>query len=153
GDFERAVAFSPKRNVLAAVTSGGQVQLWDPNQVDLAGSSVFGRSGSIDTFAFSPNGKLIATAAKAGVRVWEASSGRALGKTFDRPSPKYQGPYQGRFASVGFMAGGDVLTTVDWNGSVGLWDPTTQTQIGPLRRHSYPGFFYAFSPGAGLVAY
>jgi WD40 repeat protein len=102
-------------------------------------------AGSVDAMAFSPDGKLVASAGTWNAAVWDVQTGREVAR--------FRGNIQG--TALAFSADGKTLLAGGREGVVRHWDVAT----GTLRRESKQdteGFFQAsetaFSPDAKLLA-
>jgi WD40 repeat protein len=74
----------------------------------------------ITAVAFSPDGKLLATADSSGmVQLWDLATSKALGS----PVPAYNGPDSG-LQGIAFSPDGKLLATVGDNGVADLWPVT-----------------------------
>jgi WD40 repeat protein/transcriptional regulator with XRE-family HTH domain len=100
--------------------------------------------------AFSPNGKLLATAGLDGtVRLWDPLTGQAVGVPLRAPGAR------GAVFTVAFSPSGRLLATAGADGRVRLWNPATGRSVGrPIHATTASGGVYgvAFSPDGKLLA-
>ncbi len=143
-------AFTPGSEVLATAGDDGAVTLWD-----LATSSpravLPGHGSRAWCVAFSPDGKLLASAAGAWsdppepgqVKLWDAVTGQHL-HTLRGDA--------GLVFSVAFSPGGTVLASGGWDGHVRLWDVQTGNLLALLQGHAGPVRSVAFAPDGRTLA-
>lgn len=140
-----AVAFSPNGETLAVATS--QLELWDVatrEQLDTIGDEVFETSG-IDTVAFSPDERYLATSSSAsygGVELFDLSSGDDTGR--------FLGYVDGANA-VAFSPDGE-LVAGGIGHDIGVWEVATGTQVATLEGHDRSVDGLAFSPDGQQLA-
>ncbi len=96
--------------------------------------------------AFSPNGKIVATASQDGtVRLWDVATHRQIGAPLRADSSAVRG--------VAFSPDGKTLATASNDGAARLWDVATHRQIGaPLRADAAAVNAVAFSPDGKTLA-
>jgi WD40 repeat protein len=155
-DHVNSVAFSPHGRVLAADSSNGPVRLWTVGTrrqlrrplggVGGFGFNLTGHSG----VAFSPDGRLLASAGSGTVRLWDVRRHKLLGV-------RYLGSASA-VNDVAFSPDGRIFASADGDGghaSVQLWDVHTLAEIGVLIDHSDDAWAFesiSFSPDGRTLA-
>ena len=123
GSFAQTVGpirFSPdgKYVAIANPTGNGDVRIIN-STTGRATTTLAGHTNSIVGIAYSPNGKLLATASiDKSAKVWSPQSGQLL-RTLDHPDPVYR---------VTFSPDSRTLATMDSAGIIRLWDACTDCQ-------------------------
>jgi WD40 repeat protein len=119
GTRVNAVAFSPDRDLLAAGTIGGTIQLWDL-ATRKPTSHLLAAPGYVESVAFSPDGAFLAAGTIAGeISVWDIASRHVA---FTLPAAQAHS-----VTSVAFSPDGRSLAAGTFNGSVQLWDLASRT--------------------------
>lgn len=98
----------------------------------------------LDSLAFSPDGKLIASGGHAmTVNVWDAATGTCVTTL---------AAHTGFISSVAFSPAGGPLASGSCDGTVRLWDVGTRREVSTLTAHTRPVLSVAFSPDGKLLA-
>jgi hypothetical protein len=86
-----------------------------------------GHTDTIESVAFSPNRRLLASSSDDGtIRLWDVRSQRELGR------PLWH--YRGAINTVAFSPDGREIASGACDGTVRLWDVRTHRQLGPMLR-------------------
>jgi WD40 repeat protein len=152
-----SVAFSPRGEILA-LASDDTVELWDLTLRQPVGKSFRGNA-NLTSVAFSPDGKLLTSAAANGrVFLWDVATQRPVGKGLVAHSSTV-------VLRVAFSPDGKTLASGSANGSIELWEVASRASIGELTRGPTQGVFQillqgptsgacgiAFSPDGKMLA-
>jgi WD40 repeat protein len=108
-------------------------------------ATLSGHTSDVESVAFSPNGKTLASGSLDGsVRLWDVATRRPIGA----PLAAHGGPVR----SVAFGPGGKMLASGSFDGSVRLWDVASRRPIGaPLAAHGGDVRSVAFSRDGTLA--
>jgi WD40 repeat protein len=149
------VAFSPDGRLL--VTAGGDKAegYWDPVVDDKTARvwdsatgeclhTLTGHTSEIVAVAFSPDGRLLATASQnKRAQLWDPATGERLRKLKGKISEDM---------AVAFSPDGRLLVTASKDGTARLWDPATGARLRTLPAHDFRVDHVAFSPDGTQLA-
>jgi WD40 repeat protein len=125
------VAFSPDGKILATANADGTAQLWNVATHQQIGAPIIAAtsppadpySSSALGVAFSPDGKILATAGGDGTaRLWNVATHQQIGTPITISDKGV--------ASVAFNSVGNTLATAGGDGTAQLWNVATHQQIG-----------------------
>jgi WD40 repeat protein len=134
----RALAFNPVGSgPLFAGGDNNEIRAWDPAR-QRALPAGDGHRGPVLALAFSPNGKLLASAGDdATVRLWDASTGRLTVKPLQHRQVVH---------AIAFAPDGELLAAGDQDETVIFWDPFRGEERARLDREVGPVTSLAFAP-------
>ena len=138
----RLVSFSPDRETLAYRVTGEKfTRLWDVTTQTQTGII---ENPSIESWAFSPDGKTLASAAGRIITLWDVVTGQ--------PVATLEGPLR-RVSHITYSPDGNTLASVSWDRTVRLWDIATKQNIETFEGSSSVAFSPAFSPDGTLLVF
>jgi len=145
-----SLAFAPGTNTLAG-SDGATVKFWNTGKGELEGQ-IESRARYVNSIAYSPDGKLLASAGNLGdtIQIWNTQSG-ALKQTLTG--------HRGRIATLAFAPNGKLLASAgdkeqagDNQSEVTLWNIADGTVKRRIAAHRRGMVSLAFSPDGKLLA-
>ena len=134
----RLVSFSPDGRTLAYRVSGEKLtRLWDVTTQTQTGII---ENPSIEYWAFSPDGKTLASAAGRIITLWDVVTGQ--------PIATLEGPLGG-VSHITYSPDGNTLASVSRDRTIRLWDIATSENIETFEGSSYA----AFSPDGTMLVF
>jgi WD40 repeat protein len=132
----------------ADLRGGGSLERHRPSrhvQVELR-STLAGHDRDVTSCAFSPDGKLLATTSKDGIRLWDVTTGR--------PVDELTGAGRSRSApnSCAFSPDGKLLAVTGSDKNIRIFDMATRTETQVFSGHKGPAYGVAFSPDGAILA-
>ena len=152
------MAFSPDSQSLLTgdgppdVANRGRARLWDVNTGKLLWASVPHPGWHIYGVAFSPDGRLVATAANdRHVRIFDAADGKAVGAPLENNDQVNVVAFSpdGRTVAAGMAT---VTAGKEGRNEIRLWDRRTGKPLGPDLPHDGGILALAFSPDGSTLA-
>ncbi len=139
----QAVAYSPRRDVIASGGADKAVKLWSLDKLSLV-RSYKGQKDFVTALAFSPDGRTLASATlDGGIRLLSSISSRHIRTLVG---------HKGRIGALAFSPGGDMLASASDDGTVRLWDVKRGRTERALSTASGPAKSVAFSPNGERLA-
>jgi eukaryotic-like serine/threonine-protein kinase len=143
------IAFSPTpavaNTVLAIADATGQIKLWHPANGQT--QTLSAHTSAVTRFAFSPDGKLLASAAGIGTKrelfIWETATAKLLGRL--------QG-HTGAIFGLAWHPNGQTLASASNDGTIRVWDLLTMTESQRLKTDGLPVHGLAWHPGGHFLA-
>jgi WD40 repeat protein len=144
------LALGPDGKLVAAIGTDGKARLWSVatghrvGALMNAGAPVSaGRAAA--AAAFSPDGRILATAVDGSIRLWDTATRQQIGMPMTAgPGPAY---------AVAFSPDDGTLASADGDGTARLWDVATQQEIGtPMTAGPDPLYAVAFAPDGRTLA-
>ena len=138
----RLVSFSPDGRTLAYRVTGEKfTRLWDITTQTEAGII---ENPSIESWAFSSDGKTLASAAGRIITLWDVVT--------RQPIATLKG-HLDRIDSLIYSPDGNTLASTSWDRTVRLWDIATNQNIETFEGSSSVAFSPAFSPDGTLLVF
>ncbi|HYH98068.1 pentapeptide repeat-containing protein [Hyalangium sp.] len=136
------IGFSPDGKLLATISGGRIVRLWD-GQTGAAIRSLEGHADTVEAVAFSPLDQVLASASRdETVRVWNFS---------DREATFALNGHDAVVLSVAFSPDGSLLISGSWDCTARVWSVQERKQVALLEGHEAGVRNVAFSPEGDRV--
>jgi WD40 repeat protein len=141
------VAYQPGQGKMIASGSGdGTIRLWDSTTGSKLRVLTAHPNNSVRTLAFSPNGKVLASAGRAwmgrSLLLWDVAGGKEIRRFQDK---------EGDYGSLVFSPGGDTLASASGS-QIQLWDVASGKVVRQLKGHRDNVTCIAFSPNGKILA-
>jgi len=137
------VGFSPDGKRLAAGTSLGDIEIWDPDRRQRL-TTLKGHAGGVKSLAFSPDGKrLVSGGNDKTIRVWDPATAKLL-HTMSAPD---------QVNLVLFSPNGQqVLTAYNLNDEASVWNASNWQHLRTIPGNAWGGNNMAYSPDGKILA-
>ncbi len=145
-------AFDPRGERIVYTGSGGPFHLREVAKQEDEGFSFEGHEGNIEAFAFSPDGKIIASGSGT---IFGASRSENLVKLWDAATGKELRTLAGHTAevnAVAFSPDGKMLASASSDNTVKLWNVTDGKLLHTLAGHEDEVNAVGFSPDGKIVS-
>ncbi len=152
GNSVQEVTFSPDGTQLASASQDKSLKIWEVQSgrllQDLRGHHQghwywYGDKGYVHSVAFSPDGKLLASASSdLTIKLWEVSTGKELRTLRGHEDTVY---------SVTFHPNGKLLASASEDHTVRLWEVSTGKELQTLKGHEEAVTAVTFSPDGQLL--
>lgn len=124
GDQIYSLAFSPDSRVIAG-TAKNTIALWNADtgeKICAIGNSPEGHRSSVNTIAFSPDGRTLASGSTDGtIKLWSLQTLQVL--------QSIENGHTGRINSIAFSPSGKVFVSAGSDGTVNLWQVGTSNPV------------------------
>jgi WD40 repeat protein/DNA-binding XRE family transcriptional regulator len=145
------VDFSPDGTRIASIGEDGTAKMWDVGSGQLLFTLENDSGETSSSVAFSPNGKILATAWATQVIFWDAESGEKL-YTFSGQSVGTDIGYNLGVGQISFSPDGTHLAVANMDGESKVWDIASKSEFLSLRSEEQPAKAIAYSSDGNLLA-
>ena len=128
------------------------VRLWNPTTGQLL-NTLTGHTDPVLSVAFSPDGKILASASGDNtVRLWNPTTGQLLNTLRGHLTTSIAGVEVGAVLSVCFSPDGQILASGGADNTIRLWNPMTGQLLSTLTGHTDWVYSVCFSPDGRTLA-
>ena len=140
----RSISYSPDSNTIATGRIDGAVMIWDVATQRQLGADLKEHSTAVLSVKFSPDGKILASAANSEVILWDVVTQKQLGFKLKK--------HDGYVNSISFSPDGKMIASGCQGRNVRLWDVSTHTKLGAdFEGHSSWVMSVSFSPDGKTI--